>query len=90
MNYDEMILRDKINVLQEHNSSEEILDSLKSYVEGWICDQTNFSVLENPFAYNVEILQKVLQDLAQYTELNRCDSDIPDDLQYISEFLDDV
>lgn len=90
MNYDQMILRDKINVLQEHNSSEEILDLLKSYVECWACDQTNFSVVENPFAYNVEILQKVLQDLAQHTELSRCDSDIPEHLQYISEFLDDA
>ena len=88
MNYDEMVLRDKIAVLQEHTNSQDILDSLLDYTNDWECNDSSFEVHDNPFAYNVERLREVLSDLAQHTELSRCDSDIPEHLKYINEFLE--
>lgn len=83
-------LDEKIDILKRNDNSDDIVRELRDTVRQW-ADHTSDSslkVTDQPYSVNweVEVLMEVLDDLRQYTECVKCDSDIPDELEYITPF----
>lgn len=87
-------IKDKVEILNRCDCSRDVYEELNSAVELWYweCDTDTFKVSGEPWgaARDVEMCTELLSDLREYTEMVRCDSDIPDRLDYITPFWNKV
>ncbi len=85
--------QDKIELLQKHSTSRELYKVLEQAAEQfyWETNDDSLFVDDTPHGagYEIETVLSLLNDLAQYKRLWRCDSDIPDDIAYITPFVEE-
>ena len=83
-------IEEKVEILERCDSSREIYKEMESAVEQWYweCNENTLQVTGQPWGavYEVELCAELLDDLREYTELSRTDSDIPERLDYITSF----
>lgn len=84
----------KIELLSKHKTSRELYKVLEESAEQyyWVANDDSLAVDDEPYGvgYTIEAVMSLLNDLAQYTRLARCDDTIPDDLAYITPFIEEA
>lgn len=92
--YIDRYLQDKIEMLQRCNNSRDIFDELESATEQYRYEssKSDFRVFGMPFGshYEIDTCISLLHDLYQYTDLVKTDSEIPDELSYITPYWNKV
>jgi len=85
-------IEEKVEILERCDNSRDIYKEMESAMEQWYweCDTDSLKVSGQPWGaiYQVELCLELLDDLREYTEMVRCDSNIPDRLDYITSFWD--
>jgi hypothetical protein len=86
--------RYKIELLEKHSTSRELYKVLEAATEQyyWETDDNSLLVDDVPHGagYIIESVLSLLNDLATYKRMYRCDETIPDDLAYITPFIEEA
>lgn len=86
----DIYLDEKIEVLERCKTSEAVLEELKDQIRLFnsVVSDDNHSVTEMPYgaAREIAVLVELLDDLAQFTELLRYDSKVPNNLLYLHNY----
>lgn len=84
----------KIELLTKHSTSRELHEVLEAASQEyyWECNDDSLFVDDTPHGagWVIECVLSLLNDLAQYKRLWRCDETIPDDLAYITPFIEEA
>jgi len=83
---------DKIDILKRCKTSREVYESLSSEIEQWHWETNDddLTIDDEPYCigWEIEVHTQLLSDLKEYTSIVKVDGDIPEELQYITQFWD--